>query len=47
MVTQDVDFVVATDAVERAVVALTAAGFQAERFPSWINFKGQSKVSLH
>jgi hypothetical protein len=46
MVTQDVDFVVATDAVERAVTVLTEAGFRAERFPGSINFKGQSKVSL-
>lgn len=46
MVTQDVDFVVATDAVERAVAALTEAGFHPERFSWSINFKGQSKVSL-
>ncbi len=46
MVTQDLDFVVATDAVERAVDALTQAGFHSERFAWSINFKGQSKVSL-
>ena len=46
MVTQDVDFVVATDAIERTVEILTKAGFRPERFKWSINFKGQSKVSL-
>ncbi len=46
MVTQDVDFVVATDAIERTVAALEAAGFVAERFQWSINFKGGSKVSI-
>jgi hypothetical protein len=46
MVTQDVDFVVATDAIERTVAALAAAGFAAERFQWSINFKGRSKVSI-
>ena len=46
MVTQDVDFVVAADAVERVVALLEAAGFQAERFEWSVNFKGRSKVSL-
>lgn len=46
MVTQDVDFVVASDAIDRAVDALTAAGFRAKRFPWSVNFKGHSKVSL-
>lgn len=46
MVTQDVDFVVATEAVERAVSALVAAGFRAEKFDWSINFTGRSKVSL-
>jgi len=46
MVTQDVDFVVATEAVERTVAALEAAGFAAERFEWSINFKGRSKVSI-
>ncbi|MDQ3120779.1 MAG: hypothetical protein M3Q89_14635, partial [Verrucomicrobiota bacterium] len=32
MVTQDVDFVVATDEIERAVSALTEAGFRSEKF---------------
>lgn len=46
MVTQDLDIVVATDSVERAVAALEAAGFVAERFQWSINFKGRSKVSI-
>jgi len=46
MVTQDVDFVVARDAVERTVAALEAAGFSAERFEWSINFKGRSKVRI-
>lgn len=46
MVTQDVDFVVATDAIERTVALLEDAGFKAERHPWSVNFKGRSKVSL-
>jgi hypothetical protein len=46
VVTQDLDFVVAADSVERAVAVLTGAGFRPERFPWSINFKGHSKVSL-
>lgn len=46
MVTQDVDFVVATDAIDRALNLLTEAGFRAERFQWSINFKGHSRVSL-
>ena len=46
MVTQDVDIVVAVDAVERAVSLLEAAGFRAERFAWSINFKGRSAVSI-
>jgi hypothetical protein len=45
MVTQDVDFVVAADAVEQTVSLLEKAGFQAERFEWSVNFKGRSKVS--
>ena len=46
MVTQDVDFVVATEAIEKAVKLLDEAGFQSERFEWSVNFKGRSKVSL-
>ena len=46
MVTQDVDFVVATEAIDRAVSILTEAGFRSERFQWSINFKGHSRVSL-
>jgi len=46
MVTQDVDFVVATDAIQRTVSLLEDAGFRSERFDWSINFQGRSKVSL-
>jgi hypothetical protein len=46
MVTQDVDFVVASDAIDRTVTLLEAAGFPSERFDWSINFKGRSAVSL-
>lgn len=46
MVTQDVDFVVAAEWVERAVSLLTEAGFISEKFEWSVNFKGRSAVSL-
>jgi hypothetical protein len=46
MVTQDVDFVVATETIENAIQILSAAGFKPERFPWSVNFIGHSKVSL-
>ena len=46
MVTQDVDFVVAAEAVQRAVSLLEGEGFRSERFDWSVNFKGRSKVSL-
>ena len=46
MVTQDVDFVVAAEAVERVVSLLEEAGFACERFDWSINFKGRSTVSF-
>ncbi len=46
MVTQDVDLVVATESVERAVQLLEEAGFKSERFPWSVNFKGVSKISI-
>jgi hypothetical protein len=46
MVTQDVDFVVAAEAVERIVLLLEEAGFRSERFDWSINFRGRSAVSI-
>ena len=46
MVTQDVDLVVAAEAVERTVSLLEEAGFHSERFEWSINFKGRSDVSI-
>ena len=46
MVTQDVDFVVATDAIEKAIELLEAEGFSSSRFEWSVNFKGSSKVSM-
>jgi len=46
MVTQDVDFVVAAEDVDRAVSVLSEAGFVADRFQWSVNFTGRSKVSI-
>lgn len=46
MVTRDVDFVVAVDEIDRAVSALEAVGFTAERVEWSVNFRGRSQVSL-
>jgi hypothetical protein len=46
MVTQDVDFVVAVESVERTISLLEDAGFRPERFEWSINFKGRSAVSI-
>ncbi len=46
MVTQDVDFVVASGAIEQTVALLEAEGFTPEKFDWSINFKGQSAVSI-
>jgi len=46
MVTQDVDFVVAAEDVERAVAALQEAGFKSEKHSWSVNFTGRSKVSI-
>ena len=46
MVTQDVDLVVASEAVERTVALLEAEGFLSERFEWSVNFKGRSAVSI-
>src|ERR1035437_5093159 len=46
MVTQDVDLVVASEAVERTVTLLESEGFLSERFEWSVNFKGRSAVSI-
>jgi hypothetical protein len=46
MVTQDVDFVVAVEAVERTVSLLEEAGFRLERLEWSVNFKGHSAVTI-
>ncbi len=46
MVTQDVDFVVATDAIERTISLLEQAGFGSERFAWSVNFRGRSAISI-
>lgn len=46
MVTQDVDFVVTAEDIDKVTDALVAAGFTAERHDWSINFKGRSKVSI-
>ncbi len=46
MVTQDVDFVVTANDIERAVDALEEAGFKAEKHQWSVNFTGHSKVSI-
>ena len=46
MVTQDVDFVVTVEAIERTVSFLEEAGFRSERFEWSVNFKGRSAISI-
>jgi len=46
MVTQDVDFVVATDAIEQTISLLEQAGFRGERFPWSVHFKGRSAITI-
>ena len=46
MVTRDVDFVVAVEAIDKTVELLETAGFIPTRFEWSINFKGNSRVSL-
>ena len=46
MVTQDVDFVVTAEDVDRVVELLSEAGFRSERHPWFVNFTGRSKVSI-
>jgi len=46
MVTQDVDFVVATQDEKSTILILSDAGFSYEKFQWSVNFKGGSKVSI-
>ncbi|MDQ6911549.1 MAG: nucleotidyl transferase AbiEii/AbiGii toxin family protein [Verrucomicrobiota bacterium] len=46
MVTQDIDFVVTADSIERAIFSLEKSGLRAERFEWSINFQGDSKLSM-
>jgi hypothetical protein len=46
MVTEDLDFVVAADSIDRTEKVLKDAGFRSERFEWSINFTWRSKVSL-
>ncbi len=46
MVTQDVDFVVASESIQRTVSLLEEAGFRSEKFEWSINFKGRSAVTI-
>ena len=46
MVTRAVDFVVASEAIERTVSLLEEAGFRSERFAWFVNFKARSAVSI-
>ena len=46
MVTQDVDLVVASDDVERAIGLLEKAGFRSDRQEWSVNLKGRSAVSV-
>jgi hypothetical protein len=46
MATADVDIVIASERVEEAVKALTAAGFKAKKFKWSVNLQGRSKVSV-
>ncbi|MDQ6624015.1 MAG: nucleotidyl transferase AbiEii/AbiGii toxin family protein [Verrucomicrobiota bacterium] len=46
MVTQDIGFVVAAEAIERAVECLERSGLRAERFDWSINFRGDSKLRM-
>ncbi len=46
MVTQDVDFAVTTEDIERVYDLLVNAGFTGEKHQWSINFKGRSKISI-
>ena len=46
MVTQDVDFVVSAEDIERSIDKLSSVGFKAERHKWSVNFSGRSKVTI-
>lgn len=46
MVTQDVDFVVTANDIDKVTTVLTEAGFTCEEFKWSINYRGESKVSI-
>lgn len=46
MVTQDIDFAVTVENVERVITILEEAGFKHEKFKWSVNFQGNSKVSI-
>lgn len=46
MVTQDVNLVVASEAIEKAISVIEKVGFSAERFEWSVNFKGSSVVGV-
>jgi hypothetical protein len=46
MATADVDIVIASERIDEAVKALTAAGFKAKKFKWSVNLQGRSKVSV-
>jgi hypothetical protein len=46
MVTQDVDFVVAVEAIEQTIRLLEEAGYRSERFEWSVNFRGHSAISI-
>ncbi len=46
MVTQDVDFAVAAEDVDKVIPVLEAEGFESDSYQWSVNFKGDSKVSV-
>jgi hypothetical protein len=46
MVTQNVDFVVAVEGIERTISLLEEAGFRSERFERPVNFRGHSAIRI-
>ncbi len=46
MATADVDIVIASEQIDKAVKALSAVGFKAKKFKWSVNLQGRSKVSV-